>query len=36
MKTVDTIYHVLYADTDAMGIVYYANYLRFYEMGRDA
>jgi acyl-CoA thioester hydrolase len=36
MKTVDTSYRVLYADTDAMGIVYYANYLRFYEMGRDA
>lgn len=25
---------VLYADTDAMGIVYYANYLRFFEAGR--
>ncbi|NLA23719.1 MAG: YbgC/FadM family acyl-CoA thioesterase [Bacteroidales bacterium] len=27
-------YRVIYGDTDAMGIVYYANYLRFYEMGR--
>ncbi|MFP4662935.1 MAG: acyl-CoA thioesterase [Bacteroidales bacterium] len=36
MKTIDAKYRVLYADTDAMGIVYYANYLRFYEMGRDA
>lgn len=25
---------VLFADTDAMGIVYYANYLRWFEMGR--
>lgn len=23
-----------YGDTDAMGIVYYANYLRWFEMGR--
>ncbi len=36
MRTVDITYRVLYADTDAMGIVYYANYLRFYEIGRDA
>ncbi len=27
---------VLYADTDGMGIVYYANYLRWFEMGRTA
>ena len=27
---------VLFADTDAMGIVYYANYLRFFEAGRTA
>lgn len=27
-------YRVLYADTDAMGVVYYANYLRIYEAGR--
>jgi acyl-CoA thioester hydrolase len=25
---------VLYADTDAMGVVYYANYLRYFETGR--
>jgi acyl-CoA thioester hydrolase len=25
---------VTYADTDAMGIVYHANYLRWFEMGR--
>lgn len=27
---------MLFADTDAMGIVYYANYLRFFEVGRTA
>jgi acyl-CoA thioester hydrolase len=27
---------VIFADTDAMGIVYYANYLRFFEVGRTA
>lgn len=25
---------VLYADTDKAGVVYYANYLRFFEVGR--
>ena len=25
---------VLYGDTDAGGVVYYANYLKFFEMGR--
>ena len=25
---------VLYGDTDAAGVVYYANYLRYFEMGR--
>ncbi len=25
---------VIYADTDAMGIVYHANYLKWFEMGR--
>ena len=25
---------VLYADTDAMGVVYHANYLRWFEQGR--
>lgn len=27
-------YRVIYGDTDNMGIVYYANYLRWFEMGR--
>ena len=27
---------VIYGDTDQMGIVYYANYLRFFEAGRGA
>ncbi len=26
---------VIYGDTDQMGIVYYANYLRFFEVGRN-
>jgi acyl-CoA thioester hydrolase len=31
---VRTEVRVLYADTDRMGIVYYANYLRWFEAGR--
>ena len=27
-------YRVIYADTDQMGVVYYANYLRWFESGR--
>jgi acyl-CoA thioester hydrolase len=27
-------YRVIYGDTDKMGIVYYANYLRWFEKGR--
>jgi acyl-CoA thioester hydrolase len=27
-------YRVLYGDTDQMGVVYYANYLRWFEKGR--
>lgn len=27
-------YRVLYADTDMMGVIYYGNYGRLYEMGR--
>ena len=27
---------VIYGDTDQMGVVYYANYLRFFEAGRGA
>jgi acyl-CoA thioester hydrolase len=29
-----TTYRVLYADIDMMGVVYYGNYGRLYEMGR--
>ena len=29
-----THYRVIYGDTDQMGVVYYANYLRWFEMGR--
>ena len=32
--TRSTKYRVLYADTDMMGVVYYGNYGRLYEMGR--
>jgi acyl-CoA thioester hydrolase len=29
-----TSYRVIYGDTDRMGVVYYANYLRWFETGR--
>ena len=29
-----TSYRVIYADCDSMSIVYYSNYLRFFEIGR--
>jgi len=29
-----TAYRVIYGDCDSMSIVYYANYLRFFEIGR--
>lgn len=29
-----TTYRVIYGDTDQMGMVYYANYLRWFERGR--
>jgi acyl-CoA thioester hydrolase len=32
--TSTTQYRVLYADTDMMGVVYYGNYGRLFEMGR--
>jgi len=32
---VKTEIRVIYGDTDQMGIVYYANYLRFFESGRN-
>ena len=34
MSIVETKTRVLYADTDKMGVVYYGNYLTFFEMGR--
>jgi acyl-CoA thioester hydrolase len=30
-----TYYRVIYADCDSMGIAYYANYLRLFEIGRN-
>jgi acyl-CoA thioester hydrolase len=30
-----TSYRVIYGDTDQMGVVYYGNYLRFFEAGRN-
>jgi acyl-CoA thioester hydrolase len=33
---VDAVVHVRYAETDQMGIVYYANYLVWFEVGRGA
>lgn len=32
--TTRTSYRVIYGDTDQMGVVYYANYLRWFESGR--
>lgn len=29
-----TDYRVIYADTDTMGVVYHANYLKWFEIGR--
>lgn len=34
MYSFDTQYRVCYGDTDKMGVVYYGNYPRFYEIGR--
>jgi acyl-CoA thioester hydrolase len=36
MKEIKNVtgYRVIYGDCDSMGIVYYANYLRFFEIGR--
>ena len=34
MNTHTTSYRVIYADTDNMGIVYHANYLKWFEVGR--
>lgn len=35
MPTVRTDIRVIYGDTDQAGIVYYANYLRWFEAGRN-
>lgn len=32
--TIVTSHRVIYGDTDQMGVVYYANYLRWFEKGR--
>ena len=32
---VSTPYRFIYGDTDQMGVVYYANYLRLFEVGRN-
>lgn len=34
MISYETPYRVCYADTDRMGIMYYGNYPRLYEIGR--
>jgi len=34
MKKNLTTYRVIYGDTDQMGVAYYANYLRWFEIGR--
>ena len=33
-KSFRSYYRVIYGDTDMLGIVYYANYFRFFEIGR--
>lgn len=35
MKRVETEVRVIYGDTDQMGIVYHANYMRYFERGRN-
>lgn len=36
MEFVETVVNVRYAETDQMGVVYYANYLVWFEVGRVA
>jgi acyl-CoA thioester hydrolase len=36
LNFVDTVVNVRYAETDRMGVVYYANYLVWFEVGRVA
>ena len=33
--SVTATYRVIYGDTDQMGVVYYANYMRLFEIGRN-
>jgi acyl-CoA thioester hydrolase len=33
-KAYKVYYRIIYGDTDAMGVVYYSNYLRIFEMAR--
>lgn len=35
MKKCETEIRVIYADTDAMGIVYHTNYIKWFEIGRN-
>ncbi len=35
MKKFESEIRVIYADTDAMGIVYHANYIKWFEVGRN-
>ena len=35
MFKVDSEIRVIYADTDAMGIVYHTNYIKWFEVGRN-
>lgn len=34
LKEIEISYRVIYGDTDCGGVMYYANYLRLFEMGR--
>jgi acyl-CoA thioester hydrolase len=34
-RRVTSTYRVIYGDTDQMGVVYYANYMRLFEIGRN-
>jgi acyl-CoA thioester hydrolase len=36
LEYVDTVVNVRYSETDQMGVVYYANYLAWFEVGRVA
>lgn len=36
VRTIKSVYQVLYADTDGMGVVYNGTYFRIFEFGRGA